>query len=69
MRTEQGAGTTDQECIDHAVFRITGTIGPEELFPVLLVLIALLTSEGTTPVPTKLERAQLIEYTMKEMKK
>lgn len=61
--------TTDQECIELALFAINYIVGPEEICAVLLVFGALPRPAIITPVPTQSERARLTDFAMKEVER
>lgn len=69
IRSEERVGTTDEKCLDLAVFAINCTVRADGLCAALLVFRSLLRTAKTAPAPTQSEKARLVEFAMKQVKK
>lgn len=69
IRSELASSESNVDCLQMAVKDVNDTIGPEGLFPTLLVYGAIPRPARNTPAPTQLARARAIDNAMDLVRK
>lgn len=69
IRDDMQGEATDSECMKMSLFAVNATVGPEGLFPILLVFGVIPFPEGSIPSATQLQRASSLDAAMPEVEK
>lgn len=64
-----GKDTSDHECLRMTVFVVNGTVGPEDLCPILLIFGEITRPGRTSPSISQVDRARSIDSAMYEAKR